>query len=346
MIETLQQRQCNTIGSENHFTNAACHLKHSCCPIERRRRIPLTRMEDYAKTLRSLRENDPDFTHLELHGYTVPTRFDPYDLIQAIRLNRTVRHVEVWKEFLVDLTTDQGRNLFEALGDLPRLETLFCDFPNPRDGFPLQMHAITCVLTGSSPLKSLSLRNVVLARHEVEVSEALSRHRFLQEFQAKNLLLVNRKITLDPLLQALASVKTLKIVEIRMKRRQSGALSMGPLRQLCRSKSLLVLKLWQVKLTEELAVLMADALRMNETLKSLTLFDCGLSRNGYYAISHMLQVNTVLMELQLYDEGMDDSCCTVIASGLERNSTLQALTMQPLVPVYPYLGVTQSPIDT
>ncbi|CAB9496497.1 expressed unknown protein [Seminavis robusta] len=290
----------------------------------------------YVNMIRSLRENDPKFVNLELHGYTVPSSYDPYDLIQALRINKTVRHVEIWKEFLVDLSGEQGRNLFEAIGDLPRCETLFCDFPNPRDGFPLQMHALTCVLTGCSPLKHLSLRNVVLARHEQEVSEALQKHKFLEEFHAKNFLLVNRKITLDPLLQALSAIPTLKIVEIRMKRRQSGALTIRPLRQLCKSKSLLVLKLWQVKLTEELAVLMADALRKNETLKGLTLFDCGLTRNGYEALSHMLRMNSSLVELQLYDEGLDDSCCMAIASGLERNSTLQALTMQPLVPVYDY----------
>jgi hypothetical protein len=297
--------------------------------------------QKYLNMIRSLRENDPNFLTLELQGKTVPSSFDPYDLVQAIRLNKTVRSVEIWKEFLLDLSGEQGRKLFEAIGDLPYCETLFCDFPNPREGFPLQMHALTCVLTGFSPLKHLTLRNVVLARHEQEVAEALQRHGYLEEFHAENLLLVNRKITLDPLLQALSCIPTLKIVEIRMKRRQSGALTMRPLQQLCRSKSLLVLKLWQVKLTEELAVLMADALHSNETLKCLTLFDCGLTRNGYEALSHMLRVNDTLVELQLYDEGMDDLCCMAIASGLERNSTLQALTMQPLVPVLTYPAVAK-----
>ena len=290
----------------------------------------------YASMIRSLRENDPNYVSLELQGSTVPGSYDAHDLIQAIRVNKIVRHVEICKEFLINLSNEQGCKLFEAIGDLPYCESIVCDFPNPREAFPLQMHALTCVLTGFSPLRHLTLNNIVLARHEHELAEALQRHRYLEEFHVKNLLLVNRKITLDPLLQAMSAIPTLKIVEIRMKRRQSGALTMRPLQQLCRSKSLLVLKLWQVKLTEELAVLLADALHSNETLKGLTLFDCGLTRNGYEALSHMLRVNDTLVELQLYDEGMDDLCCMAIASGLERNSTLQALTMQPLIPVLTY----------
>jgi len=298
-------------------------------------------MDSYYETIDSLKANDPGFVHLELQGFSVPSEYDPYDLIRAIRSNSTVRSVEIWKEFLMNLTIEQGRKLFEAIGDLPFCEALFCDFPNPRDGFPLQLHALTCVLTGSSPLKTLSLRNIVLSRHEQEVSEALQRHRYLREFQVKNLLLVDRKITLDPLLNALACIPTLRVVEIRMKRRQSGALTIGPFRNLCQSKSLIILKLWQVKLTEELAVLMADALKSNTRLKALTLFDCNLTRNGYVALSHMLKVNSTLRELQLYDEEMDDTCYMAITSGLERNSSLTALTMQPLVPVYPYAAVTK-----
>lgn len=296
---------------------------------------------DYADILKSLRASDPDLIRLELQSYAIPASYDPYELIQAIRLNKSVRHVEIGKEFLLNLNIEQGRTLFEAIGDLKQCETLYCDFPNPRDGFPLQLHAFTCVLTGCSPLRSLSLRNVVLSRHEHEVAEALQRHQYLREFQVKNLLLVDRKITLDPLLSALSCIPTLKLVEIRMKRRQSGALSLGPLRDLCQSKSLVVLKLWQVKLTEELMVVLADVLQRNHKLKALTLFDCNLTRNGYIALAHMLKVNTTLRELQLYDESMDDTCCVVIASGLERNSTLQALTVQPLVPVYPYMGITK-----
>lgn len=299
-------------------------------------------MDSCTRMLKSLRENnDPSFVHLELEGSTIPNNYDPYDLINAIRLNTTLRSVEIWKEFLVKLTIDQGRNLFEAIGDLPQCEALFCDFPNPREGFPLQLHALTCVLTGSSPLKTISLKNLVLSRHEYEISEALQRHGHLQEFQVKDLLLVDRKITLDPLLHALARIPTLKVVEIRMKHRQTGALTLVPLRDICQSPSIRVLKFWQVKLTEELAVLMADALRGNLILKTLTLFDCALSRNGYVALAHMLKVNSTLQELQLYDEGMDDTCCMAIASGLEKNSTLRALTMQPLVPVYPHVGMTK-----
>lgn len=293
-------------------------------------------MKSYHDTLIALREDDPSFLHLELHGYTVPGNFDPYDLIQAVKRNKTIKSVQIWKEFLLDVNMEQGRHLFEAIGDLPKCEELFIDFPDPRDGFPLQLHALTCVLTGISPLKTLSLRNVVLTRHEVELAEALQSHQYLREVQIKNLLLTDRSINLDPLLHALSCIPTLRIVEIRLKRRQSGACSIEALQALCRSKSLVVLKLWQVKLTEELVVFMSEALEKNKALRALTLFDCNLSYNAYIAIAHMLKQNTGLKELQLYDEGVDDSCCKAIANGLERNETLQALTLQPLVPLYPY----------
>jgi len=309
--------------------------KQQSTPSQQEEQQIIEPMDGYSHLLKSLSENDPSLTHLELEGSTVPSRCDPFELIRAIRCNTTVRSVEIFKEFLLDLTIEQGRNLFEAFGDLPKCEAIVCDFPNPREGFPLQLHALTCVLTGISPLETFSLRNVVLSRHEHEVSEALQRHAHLREFQVKDLLLVDRKITLDPLLHALARIPTLKVVEIQMKRRQSGALTLGPLRDLCKSKSIRVLKLGKVKLTEELAVLMADALRANTKLKALTLFDCNLTRNGYAALAQMLKVNTSLQELQLYDEKLDDSCCMAIASSLERNSTLQALTMQPLVPIHP-----------
>lgn len=231
------------------------------------------------------------------------------------------------------LTVEQGRNLFEAIGDLPRCSTLFCYFPNPREGFSSQLHAITCVLTGTSPLKSLSLKNVVLARHEHELSEALQNHLYLREFHVTDLLLADRKISLDPLFAALAGMPTLKLVDIRMKRRQSCPLSMSPLRDLCKSKSLIVLKLWQIQLSEEMVVLMADTLQRNRILKSLTFFDCNLTRHGYAAIAHMLRMNSSLTELQLFDETLDDASKMTLASGLEKNCSLEALTIQPLVPL-------------
>ena len=97
------------------------------------------------------------------------------------------------------------------------------------------------------------------------------------------------------------------------------------------NKSLRLLRLWGPKysLFEENGWRLFVDCIANNSLKTLSVFDCELDNKSFHLLSNALKHNTKLTSLELSSNSLnDDSVCT-LADDLKHNTTLQHLDLIP-----------------
>lgn len=228
--------------------------------------------------------------------------------------------------------------IFEALGDLPNLQKLRVDFV----GRPLRLpaEALTIILQRATLLRQLVLEEVRLAgsMEELEaVSEALRSHPSLEIVDLHGCYPADiSQTTLDPLVSALAEVRTLTEVLLRNTRIASNRRVTNPnnnnfnlipqnimnnnnnndeeeedtsinrnwegtsLTALCQSTSLRVLTLRDMaEVRDQHLELMANSLQSNDTLRELTVCSSNLGERSGRAMGQVLRVNRHLQKLEI-----------------------------------------------
>ena len=254
--------------------------------------------------------------------------------------------------------------IFEALADLPNLEKLRVDFV----GRPLRLPvtALSFVLQRASFLKQLVLEEVRLAGSPQEletVAETLRSHPALQIVDLHCCYPADTsQSTLDPLVRALADVKTLTEVLLRKTRiasnrrvnNQNNNFNLIPnnlvngnnnntddddedtsintnwegssLTALCQSPSLRILTFRDMaEVRDKHVELMADSLRANDTLRELTLCSSHLGERSGRAMGQVLLANRHLQKLEIQLNSGEHAI--PITEVLQANSSLKRLDL-------------------
>jgi hypothetical protein len=254
--------------------------------------------------------------------------------------------------------------IFEALAELPNLQKLRVDFV----GRPLRLPvaALSILLRRSLLLKQLVLEEVRLAGtpEQLEaVAEALRAHPALEVVDLHCCVPADTsQATLDPLVSALAQVKTLTEVLLRNTRIASNRRVNNPnnnfnlipnnlvngnnnnnaeeeedtsintnwegtsLTALCQSPSLRILTFRDMaEIRDKHVELMAASLRSNDTLRELTLCSSHLGERSGRAMGRVLQVNRHLQKLEIQLNSGEHAI--PVTEVLQANSSLKRLDL-------------------
>lgn len=255
--------------------------------------------------------------------------------------------------------------IFEALAELPNLQKLRVDFV----GRPLRLPvaALAIVLQRAVLLKQLVLEEVRLAGSPDQLetlAEALRSHPALQIVDLHCCVPADiSQTTLDPLVSALAHVKTLTEVLLRKTRiasnrrvnnQNNNNFNLIPnnlmngnnnnndeeeedttintnwdgasLTALCQSPSLRILTFRDMaEIRDKHVELMANSLRTNDTLRELTLCSSYLGDRSGRAMGQVLQVNRHLQKLEIQLNSGEHAI--PITEILQANSSLRRLDL-------------------
>lgn len=281
--------------------------------------------------------------------------------LQTYKTERSVTLVHERSSIANNTVTDADLlAIFEALGELPNLTKLRVDFV----GRPLRLPvvALANMLQRAPQLKQLVLEEVRLAGGVEELgglADALRSHPSLQVVDLHCCVPADSSITtLDPLINALAHVKSLTEVFLRNTRiasnrrvpnhnnnnnfnlipnntinneeeEESAATTNwegSSLTALCRSPSLRVLTLRDMaEVRDQHVELMADSLRLNDTLRELTVCSSHLGERAGEAMGQVLQVNRHLQKLEIQLHSGEHAI--PITDVLQANSSLKRLDL-------------------
>jgi hypothetical protein len=205
--------------------------------------------------VRRVRENDPDFVHLELEdGYMTEwlqcADMHVTSLTEALQTNTTILHVSVSGEFFVRLAESRhleqpnpqyyDRLFFDCIGRLSQMKTLEISEVIDFDGYSLGMDILHDLLHNAAQLERLTLRFVELTRPAAQTEEdnldnslanigaadennvsnrmlfqAFHNHPSLKEVSFAQLRL-EEGIALNPLIRGLATIPNLRTVQLHM----------------------------------------------------------------------------------------------------------------------------------
>lgn len=283
-------------------------------------------------TADSLRRNDEqgDGTTLDLDS-DVDLENLP-DLVDAIHQNTTIRTVQLEGDAICSLTLDHAGRLFDALGGLPRLCTLFLH------KYVAPLPLLTGLLQQAKTIESLTLHTAQLAGRTPsegnDFATALSDLPCLESVKLSNLVVAG-SFSLEQLGQALSRVgASLRKIELEME--QGGSLSCVTLAELCLLglPNLRELRLWRMTFQPEHLQFIASAVGRNRTLQTLELGELGYAdhdfESSYRAIADdMLRVNVSLTQFGMINfSGLDGEGCIAIAQALQANVTLKELSIR------------------
>ena len=249
------------------------------------------------------------------------------DLLDAIHTNTSVRSLQLEGHIICNLTPEDGQRLFDALGRLPNLQSLFIH------NFVAPLPLLTSFLQEARQLKNLTLHTAQLAgRNDAEAISLVNSLRqltCLEKFKFSNGVVAGR-LSLDMIMAAVSQIQSLEIVEIELE--QGGDLSLPTLEALCRCPQIKELKLWRITFEPQHVVLVANTLKTNTSLKELELGELGYADHtseSYVAMADMLRLNSCLENVELMNfSGFDDEGCIALASAMEENSTLRQLNVR------------------
>jgi hypothetical protein len=237
-----------------------------------------------------LLENDPTLIKLDLSSSLRITDFAAFR--EAMLANHTVQKVVVDFQWLEEYLPNQEHLLLlQTVGSMQGLEKLMI-FDHGRQ--TIGMDSLASAMRPAVNLKALDVvRLEFSSMNDVEVfSQVMGEHPGLERFSSHRLTLAEG-VTLDPLFEALQTLPNLRVVCLSFDwdLRTSYVKDASALVTLCQSESLQELKLWSRQLDDSCCIAIAQALRLNTTLKSLDL-QCQLIGNrGLEEITAMMEQN-------------------------------------------------------
>ena len=302
--------------------------------------------------------------------------FDLPDFCDALRQNHTVRHVCFSGTFVRELAPDQWRTMLESIGYLPTLEELqiWCS-TIPADVFAHTLHHAT-------RLAKVYFFRVGLDGNQDDMNalaDALAVHPALRDVRIGGFHLIQQQneegggagataegadphaapqqtVNIDRLVAALGQTPKLEVVSLQLSGSQRNIpCGAAALHSLLQSSSITDLYLSRLGLAESHLEVIAAALAVNTTLRSLDLFGnnienehiidmaqslsrntrlealvlpcptCDLSVAACEAISQALQINTTLITFNLPRSNLSDEGIIHLAEGLTVNKTLKKI---------------------
>lgn len=285
------------------------------------------------------------------------------ELIEELQndTNIIVDTIQIEGHIICTLTPNQGNQLFDVLGMLPKLKSLYVH------SFVAPLQLLTRLLTHSKGLHKLVLHTAQLSggssgrerdhhnhhhnndeenntNNNVPISEAedfiqaLENLPQLREVRLSNLVLANG-FTLDQLVSSLASIPSLEVLDLELE--QGGNLqSSQALFDLCSNHNnnnnnnrLRELRLWRLAISVDHIRAMVEALTTNTTLEEIELGELGNEDHDdetYVDILPQLFLqNHCLTTFSLMNfSGLSSVGCTAIFHALQVNTTLQSFSIR------------------
>jgi hypothetical protein len=281
-----------------------------------------------------LRQNEAAF-----HKFYLPLDDLSNEITQAVQVNRTVKEVSVFCEYLDDeswLSPEVWR-LFRALGCLPRLERLLFDFIGS-DGDKLPVSLLSAVVRPAINLLNLELSCIHLTG-TMEDFEGFSQalcEKPLRKLHIYGCYLSEEyrgssSFFLNPVLEAMASLPDLGDAHITALDFNSlGRLSSESLGNLLHlSHNLRSLVLGEFDLDDHHLLAISVAMERNRSLKELS-FGCELGALGADALGNMLRSKDTTLEIlhiHLAKLGGGEDHHIAIANALRGNGVLKRFSL-------------------
>lgn len=291
-----------------------------------------------------LRKNDPDLVEVDfrnidgLKSYGTEGRNAILaELMDALRINSTVKKVNVVLRFLDTLSMQEKQELFRAIGSLPKLEALRVG-SSGLSGIALQL--ISTALAHAKHLKSLNLQSIhfrASMQHATEKATNTNDPEFVEfcdilRTQLKELKIfiledVEETFDLDVLVENLTAISSLEEISIKSyKFADSCRLNKTSLELLSASATLKSISLKRLHLHALLPTFIVS-LEDNRVLERLNLEGNQMGRDCGRAFAYLLQFNATLRELYLGCNLLPDETGREIANAVTGNSCVRILSL-------------------
>lgn len=285
-----------------------------------------------------LRGNDPSLKEIRLTE--VPSAYGAsiYDIIDALEVNTTIEFIRLDRDFLPGMEPEHSIAFFTALGKVSSLKEAsiwHCTIP---------VTALSEFLSGARGLQILQLGCLDLEGNVDDfqaVAESLKEHPGLKSFTMSDFSLNDDTISIDGLIETLATVPNLERVklEVTYQKRRSlvgnaaaekkvkVALTGKSLAKLILSKSLVDLHLSRLNLDLTDFTDFATALKSSPSLKTLATPHCGLNDQGAVPMALAIGESKTLESVDLSCNKLSDEGCISIATALKGNSSVKFLRL-------------------
>jgi Ran GTPase-activating protein (RanGAP) involved in mRNA processing and transport len=308
----------------------------------------INRMEDQQlrEVIDRLLKNDPELIEVDfrniaglrsyqyLEGRTELFR----ELIQALRVNRTVKKVNIVLRFLDTLSLEEKTELFQSIGSLPTLEHLRVG-SSGLSGIALQLIS-TAILHAANHLQSLTLQSIHfrssiqhttknrINTNDKEFMEFCQILRFsLKKLKTFMLEDVEESFDLDALMESLTAMPSLREISIKaFKFADSPRLTKKSLDLLSASPTIKTISLKRLQLHQLLPAFILS-LEGNLVLQALNLEGNQMGRDCGAAIAYVIQFNSLIEELYLGCNLLPDESGREIAHALSNNNSLRVLSL-------------------
>ena len=265
-----------------------------------------------------LQSNDPSFTHMKLTR-RIAVIFDDFNqFLIALKANKTVKVVELRWRFLSMLDEPSRVELMKCIGGLPALNKLYIEAIGP-------CNALTEALSNATNLSGLwvgSLR--VSSNRDVQnLAEVIRTNRSLYQVSISNLKIpvrgrhrvdeegmvwfqeneqdeTNEKLDLNPLMEALSSVPTLKKLqmELQINPEKMTRLSERSIRLLCQQPRAYLMVNACALDDGHCAALSEELESSRSVLEDLMISqNLGITSNGWELLATMTESNYYLTGL-------------------------------------------------
>jgi Ran GTPase-activating protein (RanGAP) involved in mRNA processing and transport len=308
----------------------------------------ISRMEDQQlrEAIDRLMKNDPSIIEVDfrsiaglrsyqlLEGRTELFR----ELIQALRVNKTVKKVNIVLRFLDTLSIEEKMEFFQAIGSLPRLEHLRVG-SSGWSGISLQLVS-TAMLHAATHLQSLTLQTIHFRVSMEQASknptntkddEFIEFCHFLRTSmkKLKTFILddVEESFDLNTLVESLTIMPSLQEISVKsFKFADLPRLTEKSLELLSASTTIKSISLKRLQLNELLPAYILS-LEGNSILQTLNVEGNQLGRDCGAAIAYLLQFNSTIQELYLGCNLLPDESGREIANAVSSNTSLRVLSL-------------------
>lgn len=247
------------------------------------------------------------------------------ELLRAILLNETVKHVSIEATFLDAVTEEKAHVILEMVGNLPKLESLSIRFSDHMKT-STKTALLYSTIHKASLLKKLEICGLNI-KTEKEAKKTSKGFKYL--FCLEKLKLLDFSISSDiaagKLIQSRCFWPQLEKMEIRLK--QKGKIPGAFLDSLCELESLRSLVLWNVQLNSPQVVRFCEFLQINHSIQQLELWRCELGEIFSSLLKYVIQMNTTIETFVIADIIIEEKHLHEFLKRLKENKSIKKLIL-------------------
>lgn len=286
-----------------------------------------------------IQSNDPELTDLRLTEVPEAYTNDLSAFMASLKSNTVIEFVRFDRDFLPALSPEQVTELFDAVGALSNLKEILIWHARLSAKSVAELIAQSKDRVEHLQLGVLALEGT--ADDFQAFADAIDGHQKMKSFDMSDFSLNDQSISIDPIINALATAPNLERVKLEVTYQKRGSLvghakakekvkveiSGGALATLCRSPSLTDVHLSRLTLNLNDLEVLADAIQTAPALKRLALPHCLLNDFNVSGIARAIGQSTSLENVDLSCNHITDEGCIAIATALTGNSSVKLLRL-------------------